>query len=112
MCVAVRNRAGEIVLLTGNQIGSLLTYYRARRFKLVGILNDQNQPHGVIIKTLVTTDLQKAIAQSEGLHCVETLTGFKYLGAKLLKYEQALPEPMRSSYRALAEEESRRARLE
>jgi Phosphomannomutase len=112
MGVAVRNRAGEMVLLTGNQIGSLLTYYRARTFKQLGILNDQNQPHGVIIKTLVTTDLQKAIAQSEGLHCVETLTGFKYIGAKLLKYEKALPQPMRSSYRALSEEESRRARLE
>jgi phosphoglucomutase len=112
MGVAVRNRAGELVLLTGNQIGSLLTYYRSRTFKQLAILNDQNKRHGVIIKTLVTTDLQKAIAQSEGLHCVETLTGFKYIGAKLLKYEKALPESIRNSYRSLSEEESRRARLE
>ncbi len=112
MGVAVRNRAGELILLTGNQIGSLLTYYRSRTFKQLGILNDQNKQHGVIIKTLVTTDLQKAIAQSEGLHCVETLTGFKYIGAKLLKYEKALPESIRKSYRTLPEEESRKARLE
>ena len=112
MGVAVRNRAGKLVLLTGNQIGSLLTYYRSRTFKQLGVLNDQNKQHGVIIKTLVTTDLQKAIAQSEGLHCVETLTGFKYIGAKLRKYEEALPESIRSSYRALPEEESRQARLE
>ena len=112
MGVAVRNRAGELILLTGNQIGSLLTYYRSRTFKQLGILNDQNKQHAVIIKTLVTTDLQKAIAQSEGLHCVETLTGFKYIGAKLLKYEKALPESIRKSYRTLLEEESRKARLE
>ena len=112
MGVVVRNRAGELILLTGNQIGSLLTYYRSRTFKQLGILNDQNKQHGVIIKTLVTTDLQKAIAQSEGLHCVETLTGFKYIGAKLLKYEKALPESIRKSYRTLLEEESRKARLE
>jgi phosphoglucomutase len=112
MGVAVRNRAGELILLTGNQIGSLLSYYRSRTFKELGILNDQNKQHGVVIKTLVTTDLQKAIAQSEGLHCVETLTGFKYIGAKLLKYEKALPESIRKSYRTLPEEESRKARLE
>jgi len=112
MGVAVRNRAGQLILLTGNQIGSLLSYYRSRTFKELGILNDQNKQHGVVIKTLVTTDLQKAIAQSEGLHCVETLTGFKYIGAKLLKYEKALPESIRKSYRTLPEEESRKARLE
>jgi phosphoglucomutase len=112
MGVAARNRAEELVLLTGNQIGSLLTYYRSRTFKHLGVLNDQNKQRGVIIKTLVTTDLQKAIAQKEGLHCVETLTGFKYIGAKLLKYEKALPQSIRNSYRALTEEESRKARLE
>jgi phosphoglucomutase len=111
MGVAVRNRAGELVLLTGNQIGSLLTYYRSRTFKQLGVLNDQNKNRGVIIKTLVTTDLQKAIALGEGLHCVETLTGFKYIGAKLRKYEEALPEPIRRSYRSLSEDESRKARL-
>jgi phosphoglucomutase len=111
MGVAVRNQTGELVLLTGNQIGSLLTYYRSRTLKQLGILNDQNKHRGVIIKTLVTTDLQKAIAEREGLHCVETLTGFKYIGAKLLKYEQALPESVRRSYRSLPEEESREARL-
>ena len=112
MGVAVRNRAGELVLLTGNQIGSLLTYYRCRTYKQLGILNDHNQRRGVIIKTLVTTDLQKAIAQREGLHCVETLTGFKYIGAKLRKYEEALPDSVRKSYRGLSEEESRKARLQ
>ena len=112
MGVAVRNRAGDLMLLTGNEIGSLLTYYRARTFQELGILNDRTKQRAVIIKTLVTTDLQKAIAQTEGLHCVETLTGFKYIGAKLRKYEEALPDSVRNSYRALPEKESREARLQ
>jgi phosphoglucomutase len=45
------------------------------------------------------------------LRCVETLTGFKYIGAKLEKYEQALPPEIREKYRQLSEEESRVARL-
>jgi phosphoglucomutase len=65
----------------------------------------------VLIKTFVTTDLQKQIAAANGLRCVETLTGFKYIGAKLGKYEQALPEDIRARYRSLTEAETRAARL-
>jgi phosphoglucomutase len=111
MGVAFRDQAGSMKLLTGNQIGSLLAYYRTKMFKGEGLLNDQNRARGVILKTLVTTDLQKAIAEKEGLHCVETLTGFKYIGAKLEKYEAALPAEVRKGYRALSEQESRSARL-
>ncbi len=89
--VAVRSRDGEMVLLTGNQIGSLIAYYRAKTLFDLGILTKENAARGVIIKTFVTTDLQKAIAEHYGLRCVETLTGFKYIGAKLEKYERALP---------------------
>ncbi len=112
MGVAFRERSGRIELLSGNQIGSLLAYYRIKTFKEQGLLDDQNQARGVILKTLVTTDLQKAIARKEGLHCVETLTGFKYIGAKLEKYEAALPPEVRKSYRGLTEQETRSARLE
>ena len=87
MGVAVRNRQGEMALLTGNQIGSLLAYYRASAFFEQGVLTRENAARGVFIKTFVTTDLQKAIAERFGLRCVETLTGFKYIGAKLGKYE-------------------------
>jgi phosphoglucomutase len=111
MGVAIRDRSGRMQLLTGNQIGSLLAYYRTKTFKTQGLLNDQNKDRGVIIKTVVTTDLQKAIAQREGLHCVETLTGFKYIGEKLGKYEAALPEETRRLYRGLPEQETRSARL-
>jgi phosphoglucomutase len=98
-------------LLSGNQIGSLLAYYRAKTLFDLGVLNQENASGAVIIKTFVTTDLQKAIAQHYGLGCVETLTGFKYIGAKLRKYEEALPPKVRQNYRDLPEEETRRFRL-
>jgi phosphoglucomutase len=117
--VAVRRNAAdtaattgsEMKLLTGNQIGSLLVYYRIQKLFESGVLTKENAKHAVIIKTFVTTDLQKVIAEHYGLRCVETLTGFKYFGAKLEKYEQALPPEIRKNYRQLSEEESRAARL-
>ena len=111
MGVAVRSAGGEMKLLTGNQIGSLLAYYRAKTLFDQGVLNSENASRGVIIKTFVTTDLQKAIAEKFGLRCVETLTGFKYIGAKLEKYERAVPLPEDENYRDLPEEETRRLRL-
>ncbi len=111
MGVAVRDAAGEMKLLTGNQIGALISYYRATKLFQQRILNEENASRGVIIKTFVTTDLQKAIAEKFGLRCVETLTGFKYIGAKLEKYERALGGKTKSDYRELSEEETRRLRL-
>jgi phosphoglucomutase len=111
MGVAVRNRAGRMELLTGNQIGSMLAYYRASRMFELGILDETNKSRGVIIKTFVTTDLQKAVAEHFGLRCVETLTGFKYNAAKLRQYEEAIPEALRADYRRLPEEETRQLRL-
>jgi phosphoglucomutase len=112
MGVAVRDSSGRMKLLTGNQIGSLMAYYRAKRFFELGILTEANASRGVIIKTFVTTDLQKAVAESFGLRCVETLTGFKYIGAKLTKYERAIPKTLRQNYADLSEEETRELRLE
>src|SRR5436190_1359153 len=111
MGAAVRTKDGKMKLLTGNQIGSLLAYYRTKTLFDEGILNKKNAARAVIIKTFVTTDLQKAIAEHYGLRCVETLTGFKYIGAKLGRYERAIPEEMRQNYVDLTEEETRRLRL-
>jgi phosphoglucomutase len=112
MGIAARDAEGKMELLTGNQIGSILAWYRASRFFEKGVLNDSNRSRGVIIKTFVTTDLQKAIAEKFGLRCVETLTGFKYIGEKLGKYEAAIPANLRENYSALPEETTRRLRLE
>ena len=112
MGAAIRASDGKMTLLTGNQIGSLLGWYRTKRLFEKSILNKQNASRGVIIKTFVTTDLQKAIAEHYGLRCVETLTGFKYIGAKLGNYEQAIPDRLRQNYVELSEDETRKLRLE
>jgi phosphoglucomutase len=109
--VAVRGKEGKMKLLTGNQIGSLLAWYRIKMLFDKAVLDRQNAARAVIIKTFVTTDLQNAIADHYGVRCVETLTGFKYIGAKLAKYERAIPEQLRQSYADLAESETRRLRL-
>ena len=111
MGAAVRTKNGKLKLLTGNQIGSLLAWYRIKTLFDKNILNKQNVSRAVIIKTFVTTDLQNAIADYYGVRCVETLTGFKYIGAKLAKYEGEIPEQLRRSYADLAENETRRLRL-
>jgi phosphoglucomutase len=111
MGVAVRTKDGKMKLLTGNQIGSLLAWYRIKTLFDKGVLNKQNAARAAIIKTFVTTDLQNAIADHYGVRCVETLTGFKYIGAKLTNYERAIPEQLRQSYADLAENETRRLRL-
>lgn len=74
--VAVRNNNGEYQLLNGNQIGSLLTYYVLSSKKDKGELKDNDY----IVKTIVTTNLIAAIADSFNVKSYETLTGFKYIG--------------------------------
>jgi phosphoglucomutase len=111
MGVAVRTKAGKMKLLTGNQIGSLLAWYRIKTLFDKGVLNKHNASRAVIVKTFVTTDLQSAIADHYHVRTVETLTGFKYIGAKLDKYEREIPEQLRRSYADLAETETRRLRL-
>jgi phosphoglucomutase len=111
MGAAVRGKDGKMKLLTGNQTGSLLAWYRIKTLFEKGVLNEQNASRAVIIKTFVTTDLQKAIADYYGLRCIETLTGFKYIGAKLGKYERTIPEQLRQNYVDLTERETRRLRL-
>ena len=111
MGAAVRTREGKMKLLSGNQIGSLLAWYRINTLFERAVLNKRNAERAVIIKTFVTSDLQNAIAARYGVRCVETLTGFKYIGAKLAKYEHQIPEQLRRSYADLAENETRRLRL-
>ncbi len=111
MGVVVRNSAGEMVLLNGNQIGSLLATYRTKMMLNMGILTDANKANATLVKTLVTTNLQAQIAAKLGISCVNTLTGFKYIGEKLTKYEKAVPLPEGKSYGDLTEDESRDLRL-
>lgn len=93
MGVAVRDADGKMILLTGNQIGSIIAYYRCSRLVAQGILTEDNRGNAVIIKTFVTTDLQRRIAEKFGVGCIDTLTGFKYIGEKMHDYEKAHGDP-------------------
>lgn len=90
MGVAVRNRAGTMELLTGNQIGSLLADYRISRLKENGWIPREGSARVALIKTFVTTPLQDAIARNHGVKVINTLTGFKWIASKLRGYENAL----------------------
>lgn len=78
--VAVRDNEGRMVLLNGNQTASLLTYYILTRWKELGKLDGRQY----IVKTIVTTELLKAIASSFGVKTYDVLTGFKYI-AEIVK---------------------------
>lgn len=73
---------GEYTLLTGNQTGALLVDFYLK-FKKQSL-----NPKSTLVKTIVTNDLGAEIARKNGLNVVETLTGFKYIGDQITKYEQ------------------------
>jgi phosphoglucomutase len=112
MGVAVRDSGGKMVLLTGNQIGSLMAWYRLKTCFDLGWLTHANRSRAVLVKTFVTTELQKSIADGFGVGIVDTLTGFKYIAGKLRKYEDAIPADKKGDYRSLSEEQTRLLRLE
>lgn len=90
MGVAVRNSFGEMELLTGNQIGSLMADYRIQTLKDRSILPEAGTEKAVLIKTFVTTPMQDAIGKAHGLKVINTLTGFKWIGKKMAQYEEAM----------------------
>ncbi|MEG1071855.1 MAG: phospho-sugar mutase [Akkermansia sp.] len=112
MGVAVRDDSGKMVLLTGNQVGCLLAWYRCKTMTEMGWINDSTRSHAVMIKTFVTSPLQDAIGHHYGVEVVNVLTGFKYIAGKLGKYEAAIPATKREGYRQMSEEETRALRLE
>jgi phosphoglucomutase len=112
MGVAVRDADGKLQLITGNQIGSLMAWYRTKTMFEIGWLNNTNRKNAAIVKTFVTTRLQETVAHAYGVHVVNTLTGFKYIGGKLGKYERGLPADIQARYRSMTEEETRAARLQ
>lgn len=79
----VRNKDGEYVFLTGNEIGALLVEYILSQRKAMGTLPD----NAVIVKSLVTGDLSTRIAEKYGAEMIETLTGFKNLYGKANEYD-------------------------
>lgn len=81
--IAVRDNEGKMVLLNGNQTGSILTWYILTRMKEKGMLKDNQY----VVKTIVTTPLIAEIAASFGVKCYDVLTGFKYIAAVVKQNE-------------------------
>ncbi len=94
MGVAVRNRSGKMDLLTGNQIGALLADYRITKYKELGWIPAAGSQQVAIINTFVTTQLQDAIGRGHGVKVIKTLTGFKWIAAKIRVYEEKLCQAM------------------
>ncbi|WP_454870767.1 phospho-sugar mutase [Priestia megaterium] len=82
--IAVKNNSGDYVLLTGNQTGALLLHYMLAQKQEKGMLADNS----VMLKTIVTSELGRAIAQNYGVQTVDTLTGFKYIAEKIERYRR------------------------
>lgn len=83
--VAVRNHNGEFQVLTGNQTGALILDYLLSQKKENGTLPE----NGVVLKTIVTSEIGRTIAKAYGLDTVDTLTGFKFIGEKIRQYEES-----------------------
>ncbi|SFG07141.1 phospho-sugar mutase [Pontibacter chinhatensis] len=81
--IAVKNQDGEFVLLNGNQTGALLINYLLQAWQKANKLTGKEY----VVKTIVTTDLIKEIADSYNVTMYETLTGFKYI-AQLIREKE------------------------
>lgn len=82
--VAVKGSDGNYILLTGNQLGAILLHYVLEQKQKKGLLPD----NGIVIKTIVTSELGRVIAKDFGVETLDTLTGFKFIGEKIHQFEQ------------------------
>ncbi|MGR3766030.1 phospho-sugar mutase [Rossellomorea sp. NS-SX7] len=81
--VAVKNSEGKYEVLTGNQMGALMLHYLLSQKKQKGTLPE----NGMVIKTIVTSEIGRVIAESFGIPTLDTLTGFKFIGEKIQEFE-------------------------
>lgn len=82
--IAVPNEEGEYVVLTGNQTGALLLDYLLSQKKEKGTI----PKNGVVLKTIVTSEIGRKIASAYQLETVDVLTGFKFIAEKINEYEK------------------------
>lgn len=82
--IIVKNKNGEYNTYTGNQVGAMLTEYILSNLKSRGELADD----AYVVKTIVTTNLTKAICDNYGVEMKEVLTGFKFIGEKIKESEE------------------------
>lgn len=80
--ISVKNNAGDYVVLTGNQTGALFLDYLISQKQKKGTLPE----NGVVLKTIVTSEIGRAISEQNGLKTVDVLTGFKFIAEKINEY--------------------------
>lgn len=85
MGVAVKDDSENFILLNGNQIGTLLEYYILSKLKDSGKLPEK----AAVIKTIVTTELQRIIGEDFKCSVYDVLTGFKWIAAKMKEMENS-----------------------
>ena len=83
--VVVKESNGEFKVLAGNQTGLLLTHYVLSALKETNSLPE----NGVVIKTIVTTEGARKIAEDFGIELMDVLTGFKYIGEKIREFRES-----------------------
>lgn len=83
--IAVKNHDDEYELLTGNQTGALLLHYILSQKEEKGTLPS----NGIVLKTIVTSELGRKIAESYQLTSKDVLTGFKFIAEKIKEYEMS-----------------------
>lgn len=81
--IAVKNDKGEWVLVNGNQTALLFIYYLIRRWKELGKIQGKEY----VVKTIVTTEIIKEIADRNGVECYDCYTGFKWIAAVMRENE-------------------------
>lgn len=86
--VVVRNSAGEYAVLTGNQTGCLLLEYILSQKKKAGSL----PANCFVVKTIVTSELARSIADYYNVELIEVLTGFKFIGEKIKELDEMGPK--------------------
>lgn len=82
--IVVRTDSGEYITLTGNQTGVLLSEYILSQRREKGLMPE----NPVLIKTVVTTEMLRPVAKEYGVELMEVLTGFKFIGEKILEFER------------------------
>ena len=92
--IMVRNKAGEFEPVTGNQTGVLLLDYLIGAMKRAGKLPEKP----AALKTIVTTEMARAVAEANGLDCYDTFTGFKFMAEKMNELESASKNTVIFSY--------------
>ena len=81
---AVRDGQGNFHTLTGNQIACLMLDHILKSRQEKGIL----EKNGAVVKSVVSTELARAICEHYGVKMVEVLTGFKFIGEKIQQFEE------------------------